>query len=75
MTLEDIKGAVQEREVGPAGFLPPYRPTQKEVEALIARAQIHPLGLDFLKNSALETAAITFGVHVFAVESARQRLG
>lgn len=51
-----------------------YSPTSEEVDALIARARSHPLGLDFLKTGALEAAAIIFEAHVFAVESARRRL-
>ena len=37
-------------------------------------AQDHPLGLDFLMEGAFETVAITFGVHAFVVDAARQRL-
>ena len=69
-----MKDAVMERETVQDNRLPSYTPTREEVDALILRARQHPLGLDFLKTGALEAAAIIFEAHVFAVESARQRL-
>ncbi len=69
-----MKDAVMDREAVKDPVLPSYTPTAEEVDALIARARKHPLGLDFLKAGALEAAAIIFEAHVFAVEAARERL-
>ena len=44
------------------------------VDDLIARAREHPLGIDFLLHGYLGTVAITFNVHAFTVEAARDRL-
>ncbi len=45
-----------------------------DVEALIARARGHALGLDFLLRGAPDAVAMTFGVHAFVVDAARDRL-
>lgn len=50
-----------------------YRPTHEEVEALIGAARRHPLGLEFLRNGALDSVCALFGVHAFVVDSARSR--
>lgn len=44
------------------------------VDDLIARAMEHPLGIDFLLHGYLGAVAITFDVHAFTVEAARDRL-
>jgi hypothetical protein len=44
-----------------------------DVEALIAEAAQHPLGLEFLLEGDLAAVAITFRTHVFTVEEARSR--
>lgn len=56
---------------GPPGS---YTPGDQDVEALIRAASRHPLGTEFLLEGYLGTVAITFHVHVFTVEAARQRL-
>ncbi len=45
-----------------------------EVEALIAAAEQHPLGLEFLLHGDLSAVAITFQVHAFSVDAARRQL-
>jgi hypothetical protein len=50
-------------------------PTPEEVEQLIARAGRHPLGVEFLRDGALDAVAATFGAHAFVVDAARDRLG
>ncbi len=45
-----------------------------EVEALIAEAGRHPLGLEFLLEGDLAAVAITFRTHAFTVEAARRQL-
>ncbi|MBI5597909.1 MAG: hypothetical protein HY928_17635 [Elusimicrobia bacterium] len=70
MALETLEKPVPNLKDAVTG----YSPSPAEVDALISRARRHPLGLDFLKNGALEAAAIIFEAHVFAVESARRLL-
>lgn len=52
----------------------PYVPSADDVEALIATAGQHPLGLEFLLEGDLAAVAITFRTHAFTVDAARQRL-
>ena len=52
-----------------------YTPTQAEVDALIARARGHELGVEFLKEGALDSVAAVFGAHAFVILKARQQLG
>lgn len=49
-------------------------PGAGEVETLISRAQGHALGLDFLLRGAHDAVAVTFGVHAFVVDAARDHL-
>ncbi len=51
-----------------------YRPTADEVDLLLRRAAVHPLGTGFLVNGAIDAIAATFGVHAFVVDEARLRL-
>ncbi len=51
-----------------------YRPTVAEVDLLVQRATVHPLGTGFLVNGAIDAVAATFGVHAFVVDEARLRL-
>jgi hypothetical protein len=51
-----------------------YIPSAADVEALIAAARQHPLGLDFLRDGALDCVAVTFRTHAFTVVAARERL-
>lgn len=51
-----------------------YRPAAHEVDALIAQAETHPLGVAFLVKGALDAVAATFQVHAAVVEEARERL-
>ena len=46
----------------------------KTVDALIARAQNHRLGIEFLLDGHLGSVAAEFGAHAFTVEAARNRL-
>lgn len=41
---------------------------------LIAKADAHPLGREFLREGALDAVAATFKVHAFAVDRARELL-
>jgi hypothetical protein len=50
------------------------RPESHEVHALIARAKDHALGLEFLRHGAHDAVAMTFGVHAFVVDAAREHL-
>ena len=54
----------------------PWRkqPEPHEVHALIARAKDHALGLEFLRHGAHDAVAVTFGVHAFVVDAAREHL-
>ena len=45
-----------------------------DVEALIAAARKHPLGLTFLLNGDLSAVAATFQAHAFTVDAAREHL-
>jgi hypothetical protein len=58
------------------GKLPAYPDARDPflVDALIASAQRHPLGLDFLLNGYLGSVAAEFRAHAFTVEAARERL-
>lgn len=49
-------------------------PRPGEVESLISRAERHALGLEFLLRGAHDAVAVTFGVHAFVVDAARDRL-
>ncbi len=49
-------------------------PDPREVQALIAAAEQHPLGLEYLLDGDLSSVAITFQVHAFSVDAARQQL-
>ena len=51
-----------------------YEPSKPEIEQLIAQAERHPLGLDFLANGALESVSAVFQTHAFVVDSAREYL-
>lgn len=53
---------------------PPFRPSPEQVEELIAAADRHPLGVEFLLEGDLGAVAITFETHAFTVEAARDRL-
>jgi hypothetical protein len=44
------------------------------VEALIAKAKRHPLGMEFLLSGLLASVAIALGAHAFTVEAARAKL-
>ena len=52
----------------------PEEPSKKEIDALIHDAKSHDLGLEFLKNGALGAVAVTFNVHAFVVDAARDQL-
>jgi len=51
-----------------------FQPTPEEVDALIARAADHPLGIEFLRDGMLDSVAAIFEVHAFVVDHARDRL-
>ena len=48
--------------------------TPKQTHDLIERAKSHELGLEFLINGSLDAVAVTFGVHAFVVDEARDHL-
>lgn len=50
------------------------RPTSAEVDRLISLARRHPLGVEFLRQGALDAVAATFQTHAFVVDAARERL-
>jgi hypothetical protein len=52
----------------------PFVPDEADVEALIASARRHPLGIDFLIGGHLGSVAVTFKTHAFTVEAARARI-
>tara|TARA_B100000959_G_C14918107_1_gene598252 strand:+ start:748 stop:954 length:207 start_codon:yes stop_codon:yes gene_type:complete len=49
-------------------------PSQNEITTLINQAKTHDLGIEFLTNGALDAVAMTFGVHAFVVDAARDEL-
>ena len=51
-----------------------YVPSASDIEELVAAAERHPLGIEFLLGGELGAVAITFGAHAFAVDAARQQL-
>ncbi|MCX7170317.1 MAG: hypothetical protein NTY41_08510 [Proteobacteria bacterium] len=51
-----------------------YVPSDRDIEELVAAAEQHPLGIEFLLGGELGAVAITFGAHAFAVDAARQQL-
>ncbi len=67
-------------EIAPDHVSPPiraagqYAADPREVQALITAAERHPLGLEFLLHGDLAAVAITFQVHAFSVDAARQQL-
>ena len=63
-------------QLAPERLPPPaqYLPDSREVQALIAAAEKHPLGIEFLLDGDLSSVAITFQVHAFSVDAARQHL-
>jgi hypothetical protein len=58
----------------PASGIGSYVPSEIEIDALIASATTHPLGLRFLLEGHLGSVATTFGAHAFTVDAARDRL-
>ena len=52
-----------------------HEPTSSEIKSLISRAQSHELGIEFLINGSLDAVAMTFDVHAFVVDAARDELG
>jgi hypothetical protein len=58
----------------PAAPAEPFEPTSAEIDALIAAARSHPLGIDFLLTGHLGAVAVTFRTHAFTVEAARARV-
>jgi hypothetical protein len=51
-----------------------FDPTPAEIDALIAAARAHPLGLDYLREGALDNVAVTLKTHAFTVVAARELL-
>ena len=47
---------------------------EPDVLDLIRRADDHALGRDFLITGAQDAVAVTFGVHAFVVDAAREHL-
>ncbi|MBT4584480.1 MAG: hypothetical protein HOC93_05300 [Phycisphaerae bacterium] len=50
------------------------KPNSTETQDLIHQATSHELGVDFLINGSLDAVAMTFGVHAFVVDAARDQL-
>ncbi len=71
--LRDLvrEGRVRAEELRP-GSGSPADPAA--VDALIAAARLHPLGLEFLRHGWLGSVAAEFHAHAFTVEAARERL-
>jgi hypothetical protein len=69
-----------EREVLPIRKVAPAEPARRpevsagEVKRLIGAARKHSLGEEFLLEGYPESVAITFGVHPFVVNAAREVL-
>lgn len=61
-------------DVAPRLQVTERRATPPDALELISLAATRPDGLDVLLRAPLETAAILFGAHVFAVEEARRLL-
>jgi hypothetical protein len=78
--LEALGAVAPERvpeSLRPSAYQPaPVRPVLNalDVEALIAAAREHPLGLDFLLDGDLSAVSATFQAHAFTVDAARQHL-
>ena len=58
----------------PVHGIPPYVPSNEEVDRLIERARAHPLGVRFLVEGHLGSVATMFRTHAFTVDAARDRL-
>jgi hypothetical protein len=58
----------------PIHGMPPYVPSEEEVDRLIARAKAHPLGVQFLVEGHLGSVAAMLEAHAFTVDAARERL-
>jgi len=69
--MADAFDAVRRTPLSGAGTT---RPGTGDVESLISRARDHALGLEFLVRGAHDAVAVTFGVHAFVVDAARDRL-
>ena len=63
-----------EPEAPPPTTGEPFVPRPADVDALIAAARRHPLGIDFLLGGHLGSVAATFKAHAFTVEAARARI-
>ena len=51
-----------------------YKPTDQDIQHLIEQAKTHELGVEFLMNGSLDAVAMTFDVHAFVVDAARDQL-
>lgn len=58
----------------PSARVGTYVPSESDVDALIAKAAGHPLGLRFLLEGHLGSVATTLRAHAFTVDAARERL-
>lgn len=74
--ITDLGSAGHDAPPGRAGkeWHHDHTPTHEEVQALITRAQRHPLGMEFLMDGELGSVAITFQTHAFTVDAARALL-
>ncbi|MBI2920653.1 MAG: hypothetical protein HYY18_06165 [Planctomycetes bacterium] len=71
--LEALSGQAPVANGGPHSHaLSPMDP--RLVDDLIARAESHPLGVEFLSEGSLDSVSAGFGTHAFTVEAARERL-
>ncbi len=69
-TIHRCAGQPQARPSGASAFTP----RAEDVDELVAAAENHPLGIDFLLNGDLCAVAIMFRTHAFTVDAARDRL-
>jgi hypothetical protein len=51
-----------------------WAPDDAAITDLLRRVSDHPLGTDFLQFGTLDAVAVTFGVHAFVVDAARDAL-
>jgi hypothetical protein len=67
--LHALLGAAEPLHAHPADPRDP-----EAVADLVAKAKVHPLGLDYLKGGHLGSVAVTFETHAFTVLAARDQL-
>ncbi len=74
MTDNQNNHELPESEANHDNIMHRYRPSQAAVDDLISNAKNHELGLDFLRDGAVDAVAATFCVHAYTVHVARDVL-